>query len=197
LFSLNWIRGIGQIDGEIVETLWWPIDKVANITRAMTKAHRREVLDDVMYDSNWKKWIGIGKFYVYVIQFIDLRDLLVSSLVRKYRNAVQGFAETKLPFDQLTKILDSEWVKEWRIAEEKALSQRGDHMRIYDVNTASGIFLFQPIKISKSQKMLILSGLAPTQAEKRLTLQKEEIRSNIRGRSVAWLCQGLSIEESQ
>jgi hypothetical protein len=31
-YSLNFIDGIGQIDGEILETLWWPIDKVAGIT---------------------------------------------------------------------------------------------------------------------------------------------------------------------
>jgi hypothetical protein len=60
-YSLNFVDGIGQIDGEILETLWWPIDKVAGITRAMSKAHRQEVLDDNMYDSNWKKWVGIGK----------------------------------------------------------------------------------------------------------------------------------------
>jgi hypothetical protein len=60
-YSLNFVDGIGQIDGEILETLWWPIDKVAGITRAMSKAHRQEVLDDNMYDSNWKKWVGIGE----------------------------------------------------------------------------------------------------------------------------------------
>ena len=27
----------------------------------MGKAHRQEVLDDNMYDSNWKKWVGIGR----------------------------------------------------------------------------------------------------------------------------------------
>jgi hypothetical protein len=60
-FSLNFIHGAGQLDGEILETLWAPIDKVASITRAMSKAHRWEALDDNMFDSNWKKWIGIGK----------------------------------------------------------------------------------------------------------------------------------------
>lgn len=63
-YSLNFIDGIGQIDGEILETLWWPIDKVAGITRAMSKAHRQEVLDDNMYDSNWKKWVGIGESFL-------------------------------------------------------------------------------------------------------------------------------------
>lgn len=61
LFSLNFLRGAAQVDGEILETLWWPIDKIAGITRAMSKAHRREILDDNMYDSNWKKWVGIGE----------------------------------------------------------------------------------------------------------------------------------------
>ena len=49
---LNFIDGIGQVDGEILENLWWPIDKVAGITWAMSKGHRQEVLDDNMYDSN-------------------------------------------------------------------------------------------------------------------------------------------------
>jgi len=64
-FSLNFIKGAGQIDGEILETLWWPIDKIAGITRAMMKAHRHEVLDDNMYDSNWKKWVGIGVLHLF------------------------------------------------------------------------------------------------------------------------------------
>ena len=60
-FSLNFIQGIGQVDGEILETLWSITNKVAGTTRAMGKSHRSEVLDDNMYDSNWKKWVGIGK----------------------------------------------------------------------------------------------------------------------------------------
>ena len=60
-FSLNFIEGIGQVDGEILETLWSVTNKVAGTTWAMGKSHQSEVLDDNMYDSNWKKWVGIGK----------------------------------------------------------------------------------------------------------------------------------------
>lgn len=60
-FSLNFIQGIGQVDGEILETLWSNTNKVAGITRAMGKSHRAEVLDENIHDSNWKKWLGIGK----------------------------------------------------------------------------------------------------------------------------------------
>lgn len=65
-------------------------------------------------------------------------DLTVSSLIRKYRNAVQGVAQTKLPFDNLTKVLKSEWIIKWTEAEEKASSQRGDNLRIYSVNISAG-----------------------------------------------------------
>ena len=78
-YSLNFVDGIGQIDGEILETLWWPIDKVAGITRAMSKAHRQEVLDDNMYDSNWKKWVGIG-MSPYPIIFIVAHPRLFSGI---------------------------------------------------------------------------------------------------------------------
>ncbi len=57
LFSLNFIKGAGQLDGEILETLWSPLNKVSESTRSMSKAHRQEILDDHMNDSNWKKLI--------------------------------------------------------------------------------------------------------------------------------------------
>ena len=73
-FSLNFISGVGQIDGEILETLWAQIDKVAGITRAMTKSHQQEVLNDNMLDSNWKKWVGIGMF---ILCYYLLREFII------------------------------------------------------------------------------------------------------------------------
>jgi Kyakuja-Dileera-Zisupton transposase len=60
-FSLNFLKGAGHIDGEIMETLWAGMNKVSAAARSMTKAHRQETLDDYMRDSNWKKTVGIGK----------------------------------------------------------------------------------------------------------------------------------------
>ena len=60
-YSLNFVEGAGQLDGEILETLWAGLNKVTGSTRAMSKAHRQEVLDDHMRDSNWKKLVGIGE----------------------------------------------------------------------------------------------------------------------------------------
>jgi hypothetical protein len=59
LFSLHFIQGMGQIDGEILETLWSAFNKVAPWARTMTVSHRREIYDDHMRDSNWKKLTGM------------------------------------------------------------------------------------------------------------------------------------------
>ncbi|KAG0703425.1 hypothetical protein DFH29DRAFT_874531 [Suillus ampliporus] len=41
------------------ETLWAPFNKISPTARSMSQAHRQEVLDDHMRDSNWKKLVGI------------------------------------------------------------------------------------------------------------------------------------------
>src|ERR1700683_3873957 len=41
-YLLNFIEGSGQIDGEIMETLWFIMDKVLGMTRSMSWAHRQE-----------------------------------------------------------------------------------------------------------------------------------------------------------
>jgi hypothetical protein len=62
LFSLNFVKGSGQVDGEVLETLWSNLNKVAGQTRGMSEAHRQEVLDDNMNDSNWKKLVKSGEY---------------------------------------------------------------------------------------------------------------------------------------
>lgn len=59
-YSPNFITGAGQTDGEIIETLWAALNMIAGSTRTMTAAHRKEVIDDHMNDSNWKKLTRMG-----------------------------------------------------------------------------------------------------------------------------------------
>jgi hypothetical protein len=58
-YSLHFMQGAGTIDGEILETLWVSQNKLASSTQAMSQAHRSEVLDDIMGDSDWKKVFGL------------------------------------------------------------------------------------------------------------------------------------------
>jgi hypothetical protein len=67
-FSLNFVHGAGQQDGEILETLWAPLNKIAGSVRAMTKASRQEMIDAQMRDSNWKKTTKIGAVLLHSVQ---------------------------------------------------------------------------------------------------------------------------------
>jgi hypothetical protein len=60
-FTLNFVEGAGEVDGEILETLWSPLDEVSGLTQAMSVAHHQEVIDANMNDSNWKKIVRIGR----------------------------------------------------------------------------------------------------------------------------------------
>src|SRR6201995_5431457 len=51
-FSLNFIEGSTEVEGEIMETLWSRLDVIAGITQGMPIAHRQEVLVDYINDSN-------------------------------------------------------------------------------------------------------------------------------------------------
>ena len=62
-FSLNFIEGAAQVEGEIMEILWSGLDEVAGLTQGMSLAHHQEVLDDYMNDSNWRKILRIGRMF--------------------------------------------------------------------------------------------------------------------------------------
>lgn len=59
-FSLHFVKEIGHIDGEILETLWAAFNNISPMCRPMTASQRREIYDDFMRDSNWKKMTNIG-----------------------------------------------------------------------------------------------------------------------------------------
>ena len=62
-WTLNFMRGAGHIDGEIMETLWSGMNKISGAARSMGKAHRQETLDDYMRDASWKKTVGISESF--------------------------------------------------------------------------------------------------------------------------------------
>ena len=57
----SFIEGGRQIDGEMIETLWALLNEIFRSTRGMSTLHRREVIDDHMNNSNWKKLIDLGR----------------------------------------------------------------------------------------------------------------------------------------
>ena len=51
-WMLNFMKGAGHIDGEIMETLWSGINRISGLARSMSKANWQETLDDYMKDAN-------------------------------------------------------------------------------------------------------------------------------------------------
>jgi hypothetical protein len=84
LYSLHFMQGSGQIDGEILETLWKEFNKVSPSTKPMSAAHRREVCDDFMRDSNWKKLTGICPWSFHILE----SDLMIQFQVIPRRQSM-------------------------------------------------------------------------------------------------------------
>jgi hypothetical protein len=63
-YSPSFIPGAKQVDGEIIETLWAPLNNISRSIRGMSLAHRQEVLDAHMNHSNWKKLVRIGMYHL-------------------------------------------------------------------------------------------------------------------------------------
>lgn len=59
-YAPTFIVGAGMLDGEVIETLWNPLNHTASSARAMTWHHRQEYLDAHMGDSNWLKLTRMG-----------------------------------------------------------------------------------------------------------------------------------------
>lgn len=62
-YSFNYIKGVGRTDGEAPERSWSTLNAAASSTKEMGPGHRRNTLDDLIGDSNWKKFIGLGKCF--------------------------------------------------------------------------------------------------------------------------------------
>ncbi|KAI6137012.1 hypothetical protein F5141DRAFT_1059940 [Pisolithus sp. B1] len=113
-YSLNFVKDAGHLDGEILETLWAPFNKISPTARSMTQAHRQEVYDDHMRDSNWKKLVG-----------------LVLSLLKKYKTSNKCLEEMNQAYDQLTAVLDPDKVSGWELDALRAEADRGEALDIY------------------------------------------------------------------
>jgi len=69
-YASSFIPGAAIVAGEILESLWSTLNSVSPMTRTSTLAHRSEVLDDHMNDSNWKKLLNMRMCPLCLSQFL-------------------------------------------------------------------------------------------------------------------------------
>lgn len=144
--SLNFIEGTGQVDGEIIKTLWSRLNPVSSMARSMTRSHRQEVLDAAMRDWNWKKLIGVGMDLLlpWCPWKFELTCLsIVQALVDKWANAVEGEDVARVGFTELTSRLHENLTQQWEEEEAKALQEGGDALSIYGDKFDEGLHTCQ------------------------------------------------------
>ncbi|KAG1901134.1 uncharacterized protein F5891DRAFT_979687 [Suillus fuscotomentosus] len=118
-YASNFIMGAARIDGEIMETLWAPLNIISPSCRGMSTPHWQECLDYQMNDCNFMKMIRMSIF-----------------LCRKYKEAKRGAAESSEAFNKLNETADPDMVTEWHEQETAANASRAEDplsMDIYEV----------------------------------------------------------------
>ena len=65
---------------------------------------------------------------------------LVGMLIKKFKRAKKGLAETALAYDGLADSLNAWSVREWKQQERQVMEERGDLLRIYDLKLEKGKF---------------------------------------------------------
>ncbi|KAH9068018.1 hypothetical protein EDB83DRAFT_2223119 [Lactarius deliciosus] len=116
-FSPSYIPGAKQVDGEIIETLWAPLNNISQSTRGMSLVHRQEVLDAHMNHSNWKKLVRI-----------------VPSLLKRWKRLGPGLDASSKAFESLSEHF-KEKTQQWLKEDIAAQTDRGtdpSSMVIYD-----------------------------------------------------------------
>ncbi|KAH9024354.1 hypothetical protein EDB85DRAFT_1870163 [Lactarius pseudohatsudake] len=122
-FSPSYIPGAKQVDGEIIETLWAPLNNISRSIRGMSLVHRQEVLDAHMNHSNWKKLVQI-----------------VPSLLKRWKRLGPGLDASSKAFESLSehfKDKTRQWLKE-DIAAQMNRGTNPSSMDIYDTVKQKG-----------------------------------------------------------
>lgn len=114
--------------------------------------------------------LNTGFFFTYYL-------ILVSTLLIKYKRSQDGLDSTQPAFDQLTKSCLQRGlpVEAWRAAEHLAMEERGDLLRIFDVNHEK----------------------APTLAQVTLRLTEAKDGSGSGLNIVDWIADGIKAQNDQ
>ncbi|KAG1725096.1 hypothetical protein EDB19DRAFT_1833904 [Suillus lakei] len=124
-YASNFIPGAARIDGEVMETLWAPLNIISPSARGMSTPHRQECLDYQMNDCNFMKMIWMGLF-----------------LSWKYKEAKRRVTKSTKAFDSLNDTADLEMVEWWEVQERHAQASRVRDLSaldIYDVQLQKDI----------------------------------------------------------
>lgn len=141
-FASNFMKGAGMVDGEILETLWSTLNSISPSMRTATLAHRSEVLDDHMNDSNWKKTVSIGEWVL--LQGFRVLTTIARTIVNKYKRAIKSELDSREYFEDLSTVPTDHQIKQWdtEISEaEEMRTNQPDAMDVMAPRISKGKFI--------------------------------------------------------
>lgn len=119
-YASTFIPGAAVVAGEILESLWAVLNAVTPGMRTATLAHRAEIMDDHMTDSNHKKALG-----------------LTTTLCNRYTQASAMSRSAQEYYDGLTAGIDEGLVQQWEMEITRAESQRKQNRSVMDILAAT------------------------------------------------------------
>ncbi|TEB06358.1 hypothetical protein FA13DRAFT_1760159 [Coprinellus micaceus] len=171
-FSPSFIPGAGRVGGEILESLWSRTNDIGRTSSIMTRAHRSEVLDANLNDSNTKKMQDLPN---------TLSDKLLSS--------AKELDEARADFDHLDSTASESQRKAWPALLQSALTQRKTNLKAMDIFT---------VHISKRMFSYVTSFLSKSRRAVQTRLINEENSKGGHARGVPkWLTLGIDIQQLQ
>jgi hypothetical protein len=143
-FSPSYIPGAKQVDGEIIETLWAPLNNISRSIQGMSLSHRQEVLDAHMDHSNWKKLVQIGRSSPYrTVEYEPNFDKIVPSLLKRWKRLDGGLEASSKAYKALSKHFKDKaklWLSEEKLA-QKDRQKTPSSMDIYDTVKQKGMYI--------------------------------------------------------
>jgi hypothetical protein len=118
-YATTFIPGAAVVAGEILESLWAVLNAVTPAMRTATLAHRAEIMDDHMTDSNHKKALG-----------------MTTSLCLRFSQAATMSRSASEYYDKLTGGIEQELVDKWEGEMRIAESQRKQDRSVMDILAA-------------------------------------------------------------
>ncbi|KAH9841983.1 uncharacterized protein C8Q71DRAFT_700843, partial [Rhodofomes roseus] len=115
-YSPTFMAGAGNVDGEILETMWASLNRISGTTRSMSSSNRQETLDRHMNDWNYKKMITM-------VALLRRRIQANRPLLLKMREALDA-QESGISTDVLV---------QWRRVLRGAQEQRLQDVRAMDI----------------------------------------------------------------
>jgi hypothetical protein len=194
-----YLKHVGLVDGEILETLWSLLNQVTESCQTMSLANREETINFHMNDINRKKNLEMStRHYHNLYTNADIPPIMMSSvetLIWKWVKAQKLVRQRQLILQGLNESCTNKDKKQWTNEIEEILEQRITDPSIMD-DFLSSVENGMEIIISASGTSKQRDA-EPQRTEIELQLEKDDSTSAEVPGCTRWIVQGIKLQEEQ